>query len=146
MAWNMEEALAYYKNQGAPGDQSALTAFLRELQEENGGRIPSDLLLPAAKILQVKQSYLLAVIKRFPSLKLLEQKPCLELCGGPNCTKRAGLAAFVEKTYGKTPENFTIRYTGCMRMCGKGPNLRWNGVVYNEADEALIRQLVKERK
>ena len=144
MNWNLEEALAYYKKQGAPGDQSALTAFLRELQEEHGGAIPGNLLPTAAEFFGIKESFLLAVIKRIPSLKLREAKPCLELCAGPNCPKRANLAGFVEKTYGKNPEGFTVKYVGCMRMCGKGPNLRWNGKVYNEATEALIRSLVEK--
>ncbi|MDO5151848.1 MAG: hypothetical protein Q4D50_00605 [Eubacteriales bacterium] len=40
MSWSLEEAIAYYRTQGAPGDQSALTGFLREVQRENGGGIP----------------------------------------------------------------------------------------------------------
>lgn len=145
MAWNMTEALEYYKKQGAPNDQNALTAFLRELQEESGGAIPSHLLPDVAKTLGTKETYLLAVIKRLPSLKLAEAKPLLELCSGPNCPKRADLAGFVEKTYGKEPANFTLKYVGCMRQCGKGPNLRWNGETYNQADEALIRKLAEGR-
>ena len=140
----MEEMLSYYKKQGAPHDQSALTALLKEIQEEHGGAIPSYLLPQVAEGLGTKESYLLAVIKRLPSLKLAEQKPLLELCSGPNCPKRANLAGFVEKTYGREPKAFTLKYVGCMRQCGKGPNLRWNGTVYNQADEALIRKLVEE--
>ena len=144
MNWNLEEALAYYQKQGAPGDQTALTALFREIQDEHGGVIPTNLLLTVAKVYNTKESFLLAIIKRIPSLKLQNQKPCLELCAGPNCPKRADLAGFVEKTYGKAPERFTVKYVGCMRMCGKGPNLRWNGKVYNQADEKLIRTLVEK--
>ena len=144
MAWELNEALAYYKSQGAPRDQSALTALLKEMQQEHDGAIPSYLLPQIAEVLGTKESYLLAVIKRLPSLKLAEQKPLLELCAGPNCPKRANLAGFVEKTYGKNPAAFTLKYVGCMRQCGKGPNLRWNGQVYNQADEATIRRLVEE--
>ena len=142
MNWNLEEALTYYGRQGAPGDQGALTALLREVQDEHGGKIPGELLPTIAEHYKIKESFLLAVIKRIPSLKLAAQKPILELCAGPNCPKRANLAGFVEKTYGKDPKAFTLRYTGCMRMCGKGPNLRWNGQVYNQADEKLIQKLV----
>ncbi len=142
MSWNLEEAIQYYGKQGAPGDQTALTELLREIQEESGGAIPGGLLQPIAAAYGIKESYLQAVIKRIPSLKLAAQKPLLELCAGPNCPKRANLAAFVEKTYGKNPQKFDLRYVGCMRQCGKGPNLRWNGQVYNQADEALIRKLV----
>ena len=36
--WTLEEALAYYRRQGAPGEQGALVALLREVQEERGDR------------------------------------------------------------------------------------------------------------
>lgn len=144
MIWDLKEAAEHYKNQGAPGDQTALTAFLREAQEAHGGAVPSFLLPQLAEALGTGETYLLALIKRLPSLRLAEQKPLLELCGGPNCPKRANLAAFVEKTYGKDPKNFTVKYTGCMRQCGKGPNLRWKGQLYNRADEATVRRLVEE--
>ncbi len=141
--WNLEEALSYYRSQGAPADQTALTALLREMQDAHNGAVPAHLLPAVAEALGVKESYLLAIIKRIPSLKLSADKPVLELCAGPNCPKRADLAGFVERTYGREPKNFTLRYVGCMRLCGKGPNLRWKGQVYHQADEALIRSLVE---
>ena len=64
---------------------------------ENGGGIPAYALGIIAQSYDVKESFLLAVIKRIPSL-LLADTHCLELCGGPNCSKRASLAEFVEKT------------------------------------------------
>ena len=142
MAWQLEEALCYYQKQGAPSDQSALIGLLRELQQEHGGGIPRHLLMQAAEGLGTKESYLLAVIKRIPSLRLSEEH-CLELCAGPNCSKRASLAAFAEKNKAASPEKLTIRYVPCMRMCGKGPNLRWDGTLYNQADEALLKKLMK---
>lgn len=143
MTWDLKEAIRYYETQGAPGDQNALTNLLREVQQEHGGRLPSWVLPEIAETYGIKESYLQAIIKRIPSLRL-ENSHCLELCGGPNCSKRARLAAFVEQTYGPKPKQFTLRYTGCMRMCGKGPNLKWDGKVYNGADEALIRKLVEQ--
>ena len=141
--WNLKEAVAYYQKQGAPGDQSALVSLLRELQNENGGGIPKGVLPEVAQLLGTKESYLLAVIKRIPSLRIADTH-ILEICGGPNCSKRAALAAFVEKTYGSQPKGFALRYVPCMRMCGKGPNIRWDGTLYNGADEALIRRLIGE--
>lgn len=143
MTWNLEEALAYYKKQGAPSDQSALISLLREIQQEHGGSIPKALLSPVGSYYGVKETYLYAIIRRIPSLRLRDTH-CLELCSGPNCSRRAQLAAFVEKTYGANPKAFTVKYVPCMRMCGKGPNIRWDGSLYNGADEALIRRLVEE--
>ena len=141
MSWNLSEAIQYYKTQGAPGDQIALTNLLREVQAEFGA-VPQWVLPEIAAVYGIKETYLQAIVKRIPSLRL-ENSHCLELCGGPNCSKRAKLAAFVENTYGTKPKRFTLRYSGCMRMCGKGPNLKWDGKVYNGADEALIQKLVE---
>lgn len=143
MSWNLEEALGYYKKQGAPADQSALISLLREIQQEHGGSIPVGLLPAIGEAYAIKETYLQAIIKRIPSLRLANSH-LLELCGGPNCSKRAKLAEFVEKTYGKNPKNFTVKYVPCMRMCGKGPNLKWDGKLYNGADEALVRKLVEK--
>ena len=139
----MQELIAHYKAMGAPADQLALTQLLRQLQQDNGGAIPEYLLEPVADQLGVKKTFLLALIRRLPSLRLKDIH-CLELCAGPNCSKRARLADFVEKTYGSKPEGFRLCYVNCMRMCGKGPNLRWDGVLYTGADEALIRRLVEQ--
>lgn len=141
MEWKLEEALDYYRRQGAPGDQNALTNLLREVQSEHGA-IPGWMLGEIAAAYGIKETFLQAIVRRIPRLRL-ENSHCLELCGGPNCSKRARLAEFVEKTYGTKPTAFTLRYCGCMRQCGKGPNLKWDGKVYNRADEALIRKLVE---
>lgn len=143
MDWNWQEAVDYYKKQGAPGDQNALLGLLREAQQAHGGGIPGYLLPRMGERLGVKETFLQAIIRRIPSLRL-DGTHCLELCGGPNCSKRAALADFVEKTWGKAPKSFRLRYVPCMRMCGKGPNLRWDGKVYNGADEALVRKLIRE--
>ena len=143
MDWNLTEAITYYKQQGAPGDQNALVNLLREAQQEHGGSIPSWLVPQIAEELAVKESFLVAVVRRIPSLRL-DGTHCLELCGGPNCSRRAQLADFVEKTWGTKPAAFRVKYVPCMRMCGKGPNIRWDGKVYNGADEALLRKLIQE--
>ena len=88
--WDMAEAAQYYRANGAPGDQTALISFLRELQDAHGGRIPAGLLGRAAELMGVKESFLAAVIRRIPSLRLGEGHT-LELCCGPNCGKHRAL-------------------------------------------------------
>jgi len=140
MDWNLEAVLDYYKKQGAPGDQTALVSLLRQTQEEFGS-VPYWAIKKTAESYQIKESSLLAIVKRIPSLRL-EDTHTLEICGGPNC--RAYLAGFVEKTYGAKPKGFTVKLSGCMRMCGKGPNIKWDGKLYNGATEDLIRSLVEK--
>lgn len=141
MNWNLEEAISYYKRQGAPGDQNALVNLLREVQRESGGSIPRSALPEIAAGLGTKESLLLALVRRYPSLRLADTHT-LELCGGPNCGRRAALAAFVEKTWGAKPSRFTVKQVPCMRMCGKGPNIKWDGRLFHNADEALLRRLI----
>ena len=139
MHWNLEEAMDYYRRQGAPGDQGALIQLLREVQQENGGSIPKGTLGVIAEDYGVKEALMLALIRRIPSLRLADSH-CLEICAGPNCSKRAALAELAENLCGR---NITVKQVPCMRMCGKGPNIRWDGTVYHQADEALLRKLVK---
>ncbi len=142
MAWNVQEAAEYYKKQGAPGDQTALLALLREIQEELGA-IPAHILPEVAGALGVKESFLLALIRRQPRLRLKDTH-VLELCAGPNCAKRSELAALAERLcQGKS--NVTLKFVPCMRQCGKGPNLRWDGKLYQGADEALLERIFHEK-
>ena len=143
MEWNLEEALAYYRGQGAPSDQTMLVGLLKEIQKEQGGLSPAAV-KQIAEAYGIKETFLLAIVRRYPSLRL-QDTHCLEICCGPNCPRRKDLAAFVEKTCGKTPAGFTVRHVGCMRMCGKGPNIRWDGQIYHGADESLIRRLTEEK-
>lgn len=145
MNWNLDEAISYYKKQGAPGDQTALTGLLREIQAENGGGIPVYTLEVVAESLSIKVSLLQAIIKRIPSLRL-ENTCTLFLCAGPNCGKHVALASYTEKLQKESGGSFTIRYTPCMRMCGKGPNIKWGGVLYHKADRALLDQLILQMK
>ena len=145
MAWDYKEAVAFYARQGAPRDQTALVALLREVQQEMGGSVPAYMLHPIAEAYGVKESFLTAVIRRIPALRLADTHT-LELCAGPNCGKHLALAALAEKLSKENPGKVTLKFTQCMRMCGKGPNLKWDGVLYHKADEALLRKLVENGK
>ena len=137
MSWNLQEAMEYYARQGAPSDQSAVIALLKEIQQERGCVSAGDLAAMARRY-GVKEGLFLALIRRLPGLRLGETH-VLEICGGPNCSRRAALAAF-----GETLTGVTVKTVPCMRQCGKGPNIRFDGRLYNGADEALIRKLLSK--
>ena len=143
MIWNFEEAVSYYQKMGAPKDQQALIGLLREIQTENNGSIPTFLLSRIAAAYDVKETFLQAVIKRIPSLRLKDSH-CLELCAGPNCGKHTDLAAYAEKLHSLSGTQFDFGYLPCQRMCGKGPNIRWDGKLYHKADAALLEKLLKD--
>ena len=142
MNGKVQQWIEYYRRQGAPGDQTALIALLREIQQENGNALPPSLLPELAQALAVKENYLLALIRRIPSLHLAGN-PVLELCAGPNCGKHRKLAAFAEELCARTGTQ--LRYMPCMRLCGKGPNLKYNGTLYHKVDEALLERLLGKK-
>ena len=142
MAWELSESILYYKRQGAPGDQNTLIALLREIQTESGGSIPSWTLAVIAQSYNIKESLLLALIRRIPSLRLSNQHSLI-LCAGPNCGKAAALAACAEKLCAIHADTVTLRFSPCMRMCGKGPNIKWDGQIYHQATEQLLEELIK---
>lgn len=143
MDWNLTEALDYYKRQGAPADQSALVSMLTEAQQAHGGAIPKYLLAEIAAGLGIKEALLLALIRRIPRLRLSDQHT-LEVCAGPNCGKSALLARAAEQLCAAHPGKISLKFTPCMRMCGKGPNLKWDGTLHHKADEALLKELTKD--
>lgn len=140
MAWNLTEALAWYQKQGAPADQNALISLLAEIQRENGGSIPRYFLSEIAAAYGVKEALLLAILRRVPRLRLADSHT-LELCAGPACGKCAALAASAEKLCAAQPKKVTLKFTPCMRQCAKGPNIKWDGKLYHQADEALLKKL-----
>ena len=141
MEWDLNNALRYYKSIGAPADQQALISLLREIQADNGNALTRSDLGIVAEFYQIKESILLALIRRIPSLRLRDTH-ILELCAGPNCGKCVALAVCAEKL--QKEWGYTLKYTGCMRMCGKGPNIRWDGKLYNSVTEEMLQKLVKK--
>ena len=145
MQWNIEEAVSYYRKQGAPKDQTALIGLLKEIQQENGGSIPEFCLAQIAQTYDLKETYLQAIIKRIPSLRI-DHQHLMEVCSGPNCGKHTSLIAYIEKLQIQSRNAFSLKIRPCMRMCGKGPNIKWDGIIYHNATEALIKQLLEDAK
>ena len=139
MDWNRNEALEYYRRQGAPGDQNALIALLTEMQQEYGS-IPRGELAAIAEFYGAKEALLLAIIKRIPRLRLSDTHT-LEICC--TCKNAAKLAAAAEQLQKKHPGKLTVKWVPCMRMCGKGPNLRWDGKIFHQADPTLLEELAR---
>ena len=135
----MKEMLDYYRRQGAPSDQTALVNLLKELQQTYGA-VPKWAVGEIAEEYKVKESFILAVVKRIPSLRL-QDTHLLQLCAGPNCGKHTALAAEAEKLC--KLKGVELKYMGCQRMCGKGPNIRYDGKLYNKATIELLQELLK---
>lgn len=138
MNWNLAEAVTYYRSQGT--DQTTLVNLLKEIQQESGGSIPLFVLPQVAESFGVKESFLLALIRRIPSLRLGDMHE-LRICAGPNCGKHRDIAEAVQKLENK---KISVSYVPCMRMCGKGPNIKFDGKLYHQATPQLLEKLMKE--
>ena len=135
----MKEMLDYYRRQGAPSDQTALVNLLKELQLTYGA-VPKWAVAEVAEAYKIKESFILAVVKRIPSLRL-QDTHLLQLCAGPNCGKHTALAAEAERLC--KLKGIELKYMGCQRMCGKGPNIRFDGKLYHKATVELLQELLK---
>ena len=161
MNWNfdLEEALARCRYLGGPANQQALLTLLRRTQmpavlieagfinNEEDNALFDEQLEEIAGALGVKCSFLAAIVRRYPSLRLAGAAHRLELCGGPNCSK-AGLTQFVEKTYDVRPGgvstqgNFSYHISGCQRSCRNGPCASWDGTQHTGVTPEHIRAWV----
>ena len=133
----LSELIKWYEKRGAPSDQQELRSLLRELAQQTGGVIGRDVLTLVANALQVKESFLQAIARRTSGIRL-DDRHVLEICAGPNCGKHTALLKFAE-----TLDGVTVKTVPCMRLCGKGPNIRWDGELHNRADEKLLRKLLE---
>lgn len=148
-SWNIHEAVEYYKGQDAPQNQFALVELLKEVQEHNGGVLTDIAVEEIAALLNTKVTFLNAVIKRYPSLKPASAPHRLEVCGGKNCADNgsAALLKHIRQAYGvenggiSVSGGFSFAVCGCLKHCGKGPNIKWDGEIYNAATPQLIKKL-----
>ena len=141
------DALNYYREQGAPGDQQMLAALLREVQEADGGVLRPERVEAIARCYETPPALLNALIRRVPTLRTAEAAHRLEMC--QTCRKNRELAAFVRREYDvesggiSRQGGFAFQLVNCMKNCKAGPSIRWDGKLYPHADEALLRQLVE---
>ena len=144
---SIEEMIMYYGDQGAPQDQQMLIALMREMQEAEGGVLSQAMIEAVAQAYEIKPAVLWALIRRVPSLRCETVPHRLEACG--TCRAGAKLRDFIERTYGvksggcNEAFGFSYRVTPCMKNCKNGPSVRWDGKLYGQADETLIRSLVE---
>ena len=137
MAWDLAEAMEYYGKMGAPREQSALVALLKEVQSAGGGSISAGEVGQICRFYGIKEGLILALIKRIPGLRL-GKGHVLEICGGPNCGKHREIGAFADSL----GDGITVKYVPCMRMCGKGPNVRWDGQVYHGMTVEKLKEII----
>ena len=145
MQWDFNEALEFYKSQGANSDQNELINFLKEIGSNCGGKIPVHLVGRIAEEYKLKENFILAIIKRIPNLNL-ENVHCMEVCSGAVCGKNKAFQSVISALQDNKPQNLEIKFTQCMHMCKFGPNIKLDGKVYNHMDENILKELLENIK
>lgn len=145
MTFDIFEAINYYRNLGAPGDQTALINLLKEVQAECNDHISLTQVNLIARELEIKSTFLLGIIKRFPSLHL-ENTHDLLICNGMNCAKKANFVSFIDKTYGKNLGKINLKYVNCMRQCLDGPNFIFDGEAVHHASIKDLETIINQNK
>ncbi len=151
-SWSLQDAIEYCRSQNPQQNQQALIGLLREVQNENGGVIPNVLLDEISAGLELKKTFLTAIVKRYPSLRTEEAPHRLEVCGGERCAIRGcrELRRFVEVNYQvknggvSLIGGFSFQVTGCMKNCLNGPNIKWDGKLYSGVDKKTLRGIVEK--
>lgn len=150
--WSRQEAIAYYKLQDVSQNQQALIELLREIQKNNNGVISYDDLKAVEEAFLLKESFLMAVIKRYPSLRMEDVPHLLEICGGKNCAcgNSKKLINFITSTYKlssgemTSTGGFKFRVVNCLKQCAKGPNIKWDGIVYNNVNIDKLKKIINK--
>lgn len=151
--WSLKEAIEYYKNLDAPNNQQILIEFLREVQEHNSGMLNEDILFKISDMMQIKYSFLTALIKRYPSLRLADAPHTLEICSGKNCLAKNNIALmrFIMSEYNvssgeiSVKGKFKYKIVNCLKHCGKGPNIKWDGQIYHDMTIDKLKKIIEKR-
>ena len=142
---DLQKLFEVYREQGVPQDQQMLIALMRDAQQLDGGALRQETLDRIASELSVPGSILNAIIRRIPMLRMADAPHRLDMCGG--CDGAQELIEDIRRVYQVDKDGvsmkgrFVLRVTGCLKRCGLGPAIRWDGKTYDEADVELIRQL-----
>lgn len=145
---HVDEILKVYEGQGKPAGQEVILSVLRDIQEILGC-IPKEVQEETAKRLGIKPSFLSAFIKKYPGFKEGSAGYEIQVCMGPSCGAgkaleilRAVEAAGEEK---EREQGISVKIVRgrCTRRCGKGPNLKINGVLHHHMTPEQAAELIR---
>lgn len=150
MEEQIQEIIEYYTSGGGSVAQEDLVSMLREIQDVKGC-IPASVQKQVAEAANVKETFLAALIKRYPSLKAEHYRHEIQICVGAGCSAKGSydLLKVLEKKWkilqGEVSEGgrFYLRTSGCMKQCIKGPNMMIDGTVYNQVTEEALEKILK---
>ena len=94
MEEQIREIIEYYTKEGEMISQEDLVNMLREIQDVKGC-IPAAVQKQVAEVTKMKETFLAAVIKRYPSLKAENYRHEIQICVGAGCSAKADIYAMM---------------------------------------------------
>ena len=146
----LENILERYKDTAGPGDQQAVIALLREVQQLYGC-VPDSVQQRVAKATGTAPSLIAALVRRVPGLTPAAYRHRIVVCTGPRCSAKGGTALLraVENALGiapgeTTPDGcFWLETRNCLKQCGSAPNLTVDQTLYASVRVEDIPNLLK---
>ena len=146
----LENILERYKDTAGPGDQQAVIALLREVQQLYGC-VPDSVQQRVAKATGTAPSLIAALVRRVPGLTSAAYRHRLVVCTGPRRPAKGGTALLraVENALGiapgeTTPDGcFRLETRNCLKQCGSAPNLTVDQTLYASVRVEDIPNLLK---
>lgn len=136
-----------YRDRGAARDQNELVQLLREAQALYDGVLPRRAMEKVAEKLDLKMTFLDALLRHYPSIRTEDALHTLTLCDGKKCAKSGALVEWIRQTYGVEPNGtragFRCKTAGCMKACSKGPCVKWDGELHTEMTKKKLRRLIE---
>lgn len=148
---SINEILAYYRGREDKKEQEVIVAMLRELQEVCGGVSPA-LQERAASVTGVKVSVVKYLVRMYSGLKETPYEHTVTVCTGKRCRDKGGAAVLqaVRKELDIKKEGISadgkvyLSVQGCLRNCGKSPNLLIDGKMFSGVRPEQIADIFKK--
>ena len=148
---NINEILAYYSSRKDKKEQEMIVAMLRELQEICGGISPA-LQERAASTAGVKRSVVQYLVRMYSGLKETPYEHTVTVCTGKRCRDKGGAAVLqavrnelgIKKEGISADGNVYLNVRGCLRNCGKSPNLLIDGKMFSGVKPDQIGEIFKK--
>lgn len=146
----LQDIYDYYKKETSLTQSELVMTMLTELQEVCG-YLTEDMQKKTAEIAGVNNGYITALIKNLPHLHAQPFEHEIRVCISDRCKKKDGtevlkkLQKILKVKPGQVTKDgkFMLNTEYCMHNCLHGPNIKIDGVLYQEVKAADIEKMIQ---
>lgn len=147
----VQDILAYYEKDSSLSQSELVISMLTELQEVCGF-LSKNIQAKAAQTAGVNPGYVAAIIKSLPNLHEKPFRHEIKVCISDRCKSKGGtdllkkLQKLLKVRPGQVTRDgrFLLTTEYCMHNCMHGPNIKVDGVLYQNVTADTIDELLKK--